>query len=126
MAESRPEQDAICDLQDVQRKMEYSHQSGYISILSVSEMQRREDKMARTEAEMKEILADKLYIGKKVRGERFNTPLGKGNGPVEAVTLRGRVEGLYPHVFTARFGERLEAFQYSQVFIKERGRVILS
>lgn len=81
--------------------------------------------MARTEAEMKEILADKLYIGKKVRVERLNT-IGKGNGAVEAVTLRGRVEGLYPHVFTVRFGERLEAFQYSQVFIKERGRVILS
>ena len=82
--------------------------------------------MARTEAEMKEILADKLYIGKKVRVERFNTPIGKGNGNVESVTMRGRVEGLYPHVFTVRFGERLEAFQYSQVFIKERGRVILS
>lgn len=61
--------------------------------------------MARTEAEMKEILADKLYVGKKVRVERFNTPIGKGNGNVESVTMRGRVEGLYPHVFTVRFGE---------------------
>ncbi len=82
--------------------------------------------MARTEAEMKEILADKLYIGKKVRIERFNTPTGKSNVLGEPVTLRGRVEGLYPHIFTVRFGKRLEAFQYSQVFIRERGRVILS
>jgi len=81
--------------------------------------------MARTEEEMKAILADKLYVGKKVRVERLNS-IGKGNGPVEDVTLRGRVEGLYPHIFTVRFGERLEAFQYSQVFIREKGRVILS
>ena len=88
-------------------------------------MQRREDKMARTEAEMKEILADKLYVGRKVRVEKYHSLDERDRGDTKE-TKRGRVEGLYPHIFTVRFGDRLEAFQYSQVFIKDRGRVILS
>lgn len=81
--------------------------------------------MARTEAEMKEILADKLYVGKKVRIERFTSLDERDRGNTKE-TKRGRVEGLYPHIFTVRFGDRLEAFRYSQVFIREKGRVILS
>lgn len=81
--------------------------------------------MGRTEEEMKEILADKLYVGKKVRVERWNSVDGKNRGDTREVR-RGEVVGLYPHIFTVRFGNFLESFRYSQVFTTGGERVVLS
>lgn len=77
------------------------------------------------EEEMKEILADKLYVGKKVRYERWTTDARK-EGNFEREAKKGVVVGLYPHIFTVRFGNIMESFRYSQIFEKGGERVILS
>ena len=82
--------------------------------------------MGRTEEEMKAILADKLYVGKKIRFEKWTTTHNKSGEAYERESRRGTVEGLYKHIFTVRFGQRLEAFRYSQIFEKDGERVILS
>lgn len=82
--------------------------------------------MARTEAEMKEILKDKLFVGKTVRIERWTTKSEKAGVYKYRESKKGEVVALYPHIFTVRIGRILENFRYSQVFEKGGERVILS
>ena len=82
--------------------------------------------MALREEEMKKILADKLYVGKKVRVEKWTTEATKSREAYQRESRKGIVEGVYKHIFTVRFGDRLEAFRYCQIFEKGGERVILS
>ena len=80
--------------------------------------------MARTEAEMKEILKDRIWIGKSVKVERYNR--GKGLDDYNfAGSRKGKIVALYPHIFTVQFGNVLENFRYAQFFVKDGERVKL-
>lgn len=79
--------------------------------------------MARTEDEMKEILKDRLYPGKAVKVENW-AMLKDGTFRYKS-NRKGVIAGLYPHIFTVRFGDFLESFRYSQFFEKGNERVKL-
>lgn len=83
--------------------------------------------MGRTEAQMKEILKEKMWVGQKVRLEKWSLKESEDGGAKYREIRRGFVTGLYPHIFTVEFkGNLTEAFQYSEVFNTTRERVILS
>ena len=80
---------------------------------------------ARTEAEMKEILKDRIWIGKSVKVERWATKNAASGGYIFRGSRKGVVVALYPHIFTVRFGNILECFRYTQFFVKDGERVKL-
>lgn len=82
--------------------------------------------MARTEEEMKAILADKMWVGQKVRFEKWSLAQDENGGAKHREIRRGFVTGLYPHIFTVEFKGRTEAFRYSEVFQTVGERVVLS
>lgn len=77
------------------------------------------------EEEMKAILKDKLFVGKKIRVEKWNSLDGKNRGDTREIR-KGEIVALYPHIFTVRFNNILESFRYSQIFTTGGERVILS
>ncbi len=81
--------------------------------------------MARTEEEMKEILKDKLWVGKAVKVERWAAQSEKSGSYKFRSSRKGVVVALYPHIFTVRIGNILENFRYSQCFEKNHERVKL-
>ena len=82
--------------------------------------------MAQTEEEMKAILADNMWVGKKGRFEKWSLAQDENGGAKHREIRRGFVTGLYPHIFTVEFKGRTEAFRYSEVFQTVGERVVLS
>lgn len=80
---------------------------------------------ARTETEMKELLKDRIWIGKSVKVERWATQSAKAGSYIFRGSRKGVVVALYPHIFTVRFGNILECFRYTQFFVKDGERVKL-